>query len=245
MKHMTFHGFFLALVVSLVVLGPVSLAQHSHLGGDQVVQERNVISEPIADDDICDDDELGDGPTLSCEITKVTTDLDAAVPAAIFWGTFCENPAVLAGQEDGTFAPVLVLSVGQGFVTVDLTGNDDPADVVFTIECPCETCECKLTLGAVGPVGPTGPAGPGGGLTIIEVQGETVTVPAVSEGSATATCPPGTIAVSGGWIAAHPSNSFPGPSAMVSKRISEVTWEVRVKTPGQDVQLTVFVYCAS
>jgi hypothetical protein len=115
---------------------------------------------PDGPDDLCDDeDEIGD-VVLGCEVTKVTTSLEGPVPSTTFWGTFCDGPTVFAGQTDGTLQPLLVLSASPSFLTVDLTGNDDPADVVFKIGCPCETCDYKLTLGAGGPTGPTGPADP-------------------------------------------------------------------------------------
>jgi hypothetical protein len=124
--------------------------------------EQVTIGSPVADDELCDDaDEVTD-TVLTCDVTKVTTDLDAAVPTATFWGSFCENPTVTAGQTDGSNAAVMVLSSGGNFVTVDLTGNDDPADVLFTIDCPCDTCACKVTIGAVGPTGPAGADGPPG-----------------------------------------------------------------------------------
>jgi hypothetical protein len=149
-----------ALVIAQLLIAPSSRAQLSDLVGlEPSMEGEAVIGEPMPDDEICDDTDEVTDQVLDCGITKVTTDLDSPVPTATFWGTFCENPFVLAGQEDGTFQPMMILSAGLGFVTVDLTGNDDPADVTFSIECPCETCECKLTLGVVGPVGPVGPTG--------------------------------------------------------------------------------------
>ena len=133
-KHETFHGLILAVAVSLVLFAPVSPAQQSDTGGDET----------------CDDEIVG-GPVLTCDVTKVTIDFDG--PSATFWGTFCENPTVTAGQLDGTHLPVLVLIAAAGFVTVDLTGNDNPADVFFRITCPCSTCTCELTIGGVGPPG--------------------------------------------------------------------------------------------
>ena len=124
---------------------------------------------PDGTDEVCDDeDELTD-VVLGCRVTKVTTSLDGPVPFATFWGTFCDGPTVFAGQTDGTLQPLLVLSASPSFVTVDLTGNDDPADVVFKIECPCETCDYKLTLGSVGPTGPTGPVDPAVVAAICEI----------------------------------------------------------------------------
>ena len=94
-------------------------------------------------DDVCDD-EAGDA-VLNCFTTKVTTDLDAPVPTATFWGSFCDDPVISAGQTDGSLTPVVVLSSDTGFVTIDLTGNADPADVLFVIGCPCDTCGTRVT----------------------------------------------------------------------------------------------------
>ena len=151
---------FIALFALLSAGAAVSAqVQRSDLNADPGTDgTASITVPPNNDDEVCDDEELLD-TVLDCNVTKVTTDLDSPIPVATFWGTFCDNPLVSAGQTDGTSTPVLNLSSGTNFVTVDLTGNDDPAGVVFTIECPCETCECKVTLGTVGPEGPPGPKG--------------------------------------------------------------------------------------
>ena len=95
-----------------------------------------------------------------CFITTVTSDVDGPIPTATFWGRFCDSPTVSVGQPDGSLPAALVLSSSRDFVTVDLTGNADPMDTLFRVECPREVCEWKLTVGAVGPTGPSGPAGP-------------------------------------------------------------------------------------
>jgi hypothetical protein len=155
-----------SLIACLVLLAPASIAQLSGFGppaDDPFGDNQNQIGGPIEPDEVCDDDEVDDEnpnpQVLDCEITKVTTDLDAAIPTATFYGAFCENPTVTAGQADGTHQPVMVLAAGAGFVTVDLTGNDDASDIVFTITCPCEACVALVTIGAVGPTGPQGPQG--------------------------------------------------------------------------------------
>jgi len=159
----------LLLIACLVAFAPMAMAQMSDFGSDfQNPIDQVGIGSPPHQDELCDDaDEVVD-LVLTCDITKVTTDLDAAVPTATFWGSYCENPTVEAGQTDGTHTAVMVLSSGANFVTVDLTGNDDAADVKFRVNCPCDTCQCKLTIGAVGPTGADGadgaqgPAGPPG-----------------------------------------------------------------------------------
>ena len=144
-------------LMALVLVAPSSFAQMSGLGQDMGSDADQTIGGPSGDDEICDD-EASAGLTLDCDVTKVTTDLDSG-PSATFWGMFCDNPAVSAGQTDGSSTPVMILSAGTSFITVDLTGNDDAADVVFTIECPCETCLTQVTIGAVGPTGEQGDQG--------------------------------------------------------------------------------------
>jgi len=163
------------LIACLALLVPATFAQMGNMGGsndDPFGDQDNVIGEPVGSDEICDDDEIPSATVLTCDITKVTTDLDSAIPTATFWGTFCEMPIVTAGQMDGTHQPVMVLSAGTGFITVDLSGNDAAADVDFVIECPCEVCEIDLTIGAVGPTGATGPQGPQGKLGPAGADGE-------------------------------------------------------------------------
>jgi hypothetical protein len=150
------------LVACLALLAPASFAQLGGMGGsddDLFGQNDNVIGNPVGTDEICDDvDEVID-LVLTCDVTKVTTDLDAPIPTATFWGEFCEMPTVTAGQTDGTRENVDVIASGTGFITVDLTGNDSAADVEFDITCPCDHCVVLVTIGAVGPTGPQGPQG--------------------------------------------------------------------------------------
>jgi hypothetical protein len=155
----------LTLAIALVMIGVPAAAQLDDLGeGGIHVDPFDTGMPPPSDDDICDDENMDeDGDTvLTCFVTKVVTDLEAAIPTATFFGEFCEMPVVSAGQEDGTLQPLMVLASGLNFITVDLGGNTDPSDILFRIECPCETCDCKVTLGAVGPQGPEGPPGPPG-----------------------------------------------------------------------------------
>jgi hypothetical protein len=154
---------FSLLIASLVLIAPVALAQLSGIvqdSDDPFGSEDNAIGKPIVEDDVCDDENTD--LILICDVSKVTTDLDSAIPTATFWGTYCDGPLVFAGQTDGTRVPLMVLASGTSFITVDLTGNDDPADVMMDIECPCDFCSLSLTIGAVGPTGEPGPQGPQG-----------------------------------------------------------------------------------
>jgi len=153
------------LAIALVLICAPAVAQLDLSEGD-IDRDGNydVGEPPFGKDQLCDDenlDEDGDA-VLTCFVTKVTTDLEAAVPTATFWGEFCDVPVVTAGQSDGTMAGLMILANGLNFITVDITGLTDPMDVLFRIECPCATCDSLVTIGAVGPAGPTGPAGPPG-----------------------------------------------------------------------------------
>jgi hypothetical protein len=153
----------LTLAIALVMIGVPSAAQLDLSEGTVDPDPYGVGLPPAGDDEICDDENLDeDGDlVLTCFVTKVVTDLEAAIPTATFFGEFCEFPAVSVGQEDGTLLPLMVLSSGLNHITVELAGTD-PADCLFVIECPCEVCGVNVTIGAVGPQGPTGPTGPQG-----------------------------------------------------------------------------------
>jgi hypothetical protein len=154
----------LTLAIALVMIGVPAAAQLDLSEGGGLVDNYDVGEPPFGKDHMCDDenmDEDGDA-VLTCMVTKVTTDLDGAIPSATFWGEFCEAPLVSVGQEDGTLAPLLILAAGLNFITVDLGDNTEGADYLFVIECPCETCESNVTIGATGPTGPQGPQGKAG-----------------------------------------------------------------------------------
>lgn len=156
----------------LVISTPVAVAQLTGMNvGSNDPPEAGVGEPEHQDDEVCDDEDEAGDVVLDCFVSKVTQDHESEIPTATFWGTFCENPVVAAGQLDGSVQPVLVLSSATGFITVDLTGNDDPADTQFYIDCPCELCDLNLTVGAAGsdgapgvtgPTGATGPPGPTG-----------------------------------------------------------------------------------
>ena len=81
---------------------PAAQAQLTDMGGGQPpIEDKNVIGEPLAPDEICDDDEVGGTWVLDCDISKVTTDLDMAIPTVTFWGEFCEMPLVSAAFHAG------------------------------------------------------------------------------------------------------------------------------------------------
>lgn len=145
--------FMLVAVGFALVLTPITTAGNQDGGG-----------KGGGGDEVCDDEFLDENPDVvfDCEVTKVCADLDGAIPTVTFYGSFCDFPSVCVGQTDGTCAPLLVLSQGTGFITVDITGNTDDCTFIFRITCPCETCETSATIGVVGPTGPVGPQGPQG-----------------------------------------------------------------------------------
>ena len=147
--------------VIVMALSALSIAMPS-------AQEQSSHLAPVlsADNEEISDDRAADH-VRDCVITNVTSDVDGPLPTATFGGTFCDSPTVSIGQTDGSLVAALVLSSGRDFVTVDLTGNADPMDALFQIECPPKVCDWNLTIGAVGPTGPAGPTGQQG------VQGET------------------------------------------------------------------------
>ena len=149
-------------LVALVLVAPSTFAQQNSLPGFGSGPEEVDASspQPDADDAICDDEAVDGGPTLGCDVTKITTDLDNS--SLTVWGNFCATPGVCMGQTDGSCQAVLVLSSGQNFVTIDITGNDSPMDVDVVVTCPCDHCHSLVTLGAVGPTGPQGPPGADG-----------------------------------------------------------------------------------
>jgi hypothetical protein len=112
-------------------------------------------------DEVCDDEFLDENPDVvfDCEVSRTCADLDGAIPTVTFYGTFCDFPNVCVGQTDGTCQPLMILSQGDNFITVDFTGQGTGCTFVFQIECPCETCIAEATIGTVGPTGPQGPQG--------------------------------------------------------------------------------------
>jgi hypothetical protein len=130
------------LLAGLVLCVPTAMAQ---------------LPPPDYVDEVCDDETID--LILTCNVTSITMELDVPFRTATFWGEFCDDPIVSAGQMDGTRLPVTILANGTSFITIDLTGNDDPGDVSFVVECLCDICEYKLTIGDIGPQGPQGPIG--------------------------------------------------------------------------------------
>ena len=101
--------------------------------------------------------------------------------------------------------------------------------------------------GASGVTGPTGPAG-AGSLDTTQIVTQQVDVPphvfnpAVS---ATATCPPGMMAVSGGYFIANLDQNAP-PTVLISWRPSLDKWQVFFYNPSGSitVQAQAIAYCA-
>jgi hypothetical protein len=95
-----------------------------------------------------------DEGTANLVCTKATVDVGSAIPTMTIWGQFCDNPVVLLGQTDGTFAPGSILASGSDFITVDFTGDADPATVKTLVECdlpqpdsnPLGWCELDVAI---------------------------------------------------------------------------------------------------
>mgnify|MGYP003573623367 FL=1 len=152
----------LALALAVMIGTPNAAAQIQTFYNDQDrPQDTITVGEPTDPgiDDLCDDEDDDENidVILDCEVTRIFINLDGAVPTVTFFGTFCDFPNVYVGLEDGAFAQLLTLNATSGFVVADLTGFTDPATYVFEVECPCETCTCKATVGVQGPTGPMCP----------------------------------------------------------------------------------------
>jgi hypothetical protein len=151
----------MAAFALVLMSAPSAQAQLTHITEIFDDPTDNVeVGKPPSHDELCDpnNDENPDD-VVTCTSTVTTTNLDAAIPTATFYGSFCSNPIVTIGQTNGTFAPALVLSNSTNHITVDLTGNDAAGDHQVHIKCPCSNCDISLTVGAVGPTGPQGPQG--------------------------------------------------------------------------------------
>jgi hypothetical protein len=149
------------LIALLALIGMPALAQVSSdiNAGSNSDRTAAISIPPNNDDEICDDEDDENMDILDCFVTKVTTDLDSPIPTATFWGEFCNDPVVSAGQTDGSLQDLFNLNSSSNHITVDLTGNDGAMDALFRITCPCEVCDNNVTIGAVGPTGPQGPQG--------------------------------------------------------------------------------------
>jgi hypothetical protein len=80
-------------LLALLLAMPAAQAQLTEMGGGRPpMEDKNVIGEPLEPDEIRDDDEVGGRSVLDCDITKVTTALDSAIPTVTFWGESCEMP---------------------------------------------------------------------------------------------------------------------------------------------------------
>jgi hypothetical protein len=101
-------------------------------------------------------------------------------------------------------------------------------------------------VGAQGPQGPSGPAG-ASSLNTTTIFSELVDVPtkvASPAIKADATCPAGTMAVSGGYFIGNLNPDAP-PTVLASWRPNLTTWEVIFFNPGpQTVHAEAFAYCA-
>ena len=155
-------GLYLLLSLVLAFL-PTTVPAQYDLGERPGRSDQETIALPPDDDEICDDVEEGgedysDGSILTCSITSATADTTSQT--LLIEGAFCDSPAVSIGGPGGTLDLVTVFSSGPSFIQADLSGHASPATRVVLVECPCESCEIDVTVGAAGPPGPTGPTGP-------------------------------------------------------------------------------------
>jgi len=118
------------------------------------------------DDELCDDDEH-----TGCFVSQVATELAATIKSVTFMGAFCDNPVVTTFDTDATPMQMLLLSAGPNHITAELL-NDRPRDQLYAIDCPCDRCELRVTIGATGPPGPPGIPGPPGGYDCSYIDGE-------------------------------------------------------------------------
>ena len=80
-----------------------------------------------------------------CSITDTVADLEVVIPNINFIGEMCEFPAVFADE-----VPLLILSIDDVSVLVDVTGLSTTETIEFLIDCPCIPCTvtdalCELT----------------------------------------------------------------------------------------------------
>jgi len=117
-----------------------------------------------------DDDEDGDtgcaldDPALTCSIAKAV--VDTAKGTLVLKGSFCDDPAVYAGQSGGDFAELPIVFADDDEIKVKLGPIGALETCVVVVECPCQTCVIDVAVGTgggkQGPPGPTGPKGPTG-----------------------------------------------------------------------------------
>jgi hypothetical protein len=97
----------------------------------------------------------------------------------------------------------------------------------------------------MGPQGPQGPAGADGlnGSAVVTATDTSTVVDANAIVTATATCPAGHVAISGGFLEAGATS----PSVLESHATAAFAgWVAKAKTQGnsqQSVSLTVYAYC--
>lgn len=119
-------------------------------------------------------------PESSCRVVRSVVDLDASLPTLTLFGSFCADAVVSVGLETGSYESLVLLSAGDAFITLDLSGHTAPATILLSIDCPLPGhdesgdeqdeagCTWQTTIGipgasgAYGPIGSTGAAGPTG-----------------------------------------------------------------------------------
>ena len=113
-----------------------------------------------------------DVPSLEAEVRYTRALLDEGKPV-VGIGLGAQILARAAGG--GSEPAPLAFEVGElvlEFANREMAELDVAADIAFSIECPCDTCDVDLTIGAVGPVGPTGAQGEQGKIGPQGDQGE-------------------------------------------------------------------------
>jgi hypothetical protein len=132
------------------------------------------------------------------------------------------GPAGPAGAK-GPQGPIGLTGATGPAGPIGLTGATGPAG-------PIGLTGATGPAGPAGATGPQGPAGPGAQITDI-VTSAAVTVNGNSAGAAEATCPAGTVLVSGGWVPVQPAGGGnPGPPVLVPSEVNFNTFNTYTLT---------------
>lgn len=156
----------LTILLALMVAVPATAQNMGFEKAEESQAPNSIIGLPVGgDDEACEEavNNLDEGvpeSTLHCWIACAHVDLISGIVQIS--GSFCADPNVYAGQENGEIAPCQVLTSDNDTIHADCPGLDHPGSCVLAVECPCEVCTLDVTVGAVGPTGPGGAVGPPG-----------------------------------------------------------------------------------